>query len=61
MPKRTHQPKKLKRIRKMGFMSRNSSHSGINVLKNRRKKGRAKLTVSDDYRDSKKKLISRSK
>lgn len=61
MPKRTQQPKKLKRMRKLGFMSRNSSHSGINVLKRRRNKGRANLTVSDDYRASKKKMISRSK
>ncbi len=48
--KRTYQPKNLKRIRKFGFRSRNSSLGGKKVLKNRMKKGRAKLTVSSEYK-----------
>jgi large subunit ribosomal protein L34 len=45
MPKRTHQPKKRSRAKEHGFLKRMSSKSGRNVLKNRRQKGRAKLTV----------------
>lgn len=45
MPKRTYQPKKLKRARKHGFLARTSTNSGIKVVKRRRVKGRKKLTI----------------
>ncbi|AKM83095.1 50S ribosomal protein L34 [Candidatus Woesebacteria bacterium RIFOXYC1_FULL_31_51] len=41
--KRTYQPHKLKRIKKFGFMSRNSSINGRKVLKRRILKGRKKI------------------
>ena len=43
--KRTWQPKKQKRARKHGFLKRNSTPGGKNVLKARIRKGRKKLTV----------------
>ena len=45
MPKRTYQPKKKKRVRKHGFLKRMASAAGRKILKARRAKGRAKLTV----------------
>lgn len=41
----TYNPKKKKRKRTHGFLSRTSTPSGKDVLKRRRAKGRAKLTV----------------
>lgn len=53
--KRTYQPKNLKRIRKFGFMSRNKTGSGKEVLKRRRAKGRAELSASEEYKFLRKK------
>jgi len=45
MPKRTYQPKKLKRKRKHGFLALMGRAGGKKILKRRRRKGRKKLTV----------------
>ena len=44
--KRTWQPKKKKRLRKHGFLSRMSNVGGVKVLKRRRAKGRKVLVPS---------------
>ena len=43
--KRTYQPKKGHRAKVHGFLVRMLTHDGRNVLKRRRNKGRATLTV----------------
>ncbi|MCX8125514.1 MAG: 50S ribosomal protein L34 [Dehalococcoidia bacterium] len=47
MPKRTYQPKKLKRARTHGYLARVSTKGGRKVLKARKFKGRWRLTVTD--------------
>ena len=49
MPKRTYQPKKRRRARVHGFRSRMETRGGKNVLKARRRKGRAVLAVQPNH------------
>lgn len=41
----TYQPKKRKRAKAHGFLTRSKSKNGAKVIVRRRRKGRAKLTV----------------
>ncbi|MEI7765142.1 MAG: 50S ribosomal protein L34 [bacterium] len=41
----TYQPNKRKRAKSHGFLVRSRTSTGKNVIKRRRQKGRAKLTV----------------
>ncbi len=45
MPKRTYQPHKEKAKKKHGFLKKQSSKVGKRTIKNRRRKGRKKLTT----------------
>jgi large subunit ribosomal protein L34 len=46
--KRTYQPSKVRRNRTFGFRARMATAGGRLVLKRRRRKGRAKLSISDE-------------
>ncbi|MGE5530680.1 MAG: 50S ribosomal protein L34 [Bacteroidota bacterium] len=43
--KRTFQPHRRPRLRKMGFMAKMATKSGRRILSNRRAKGRSRLAV----------------
>ncbi|KKR05495.1 MAG: Ribosomal protein L34 [candidate division WS6 bacterium GW2011_GWF2_39_15] len=59
--KRTFQPKKLRRIRKLGFLARSATKGGQQVLSSRRRKGRKSLTVSEEFKKLRKNPKAKAK
>ncbi|MFA6198185.1 MAG: 50S ribosomal protein L34 [Patescibacteria group bacterium] len=45
MPKRTYQPKKRRRQKRLGFRARMSTSAGRKVLRRRRQKGRQRISA----------------
>lgn len=59
--KRTYQPKKIKTLRKRGFLARMATVGGRNVIRRRRLRGRTVLSVSDEFRIKDKKPKNRNR
>ena len=57
----TYQPKNKKRYTKHGFLSKMSTKGGKKTIKNRRIKGRVKLSVSEEKKVLVKKMLNYKK